>query len=294
MNALVVGAALGTGILLVVSGLVGTRPTLRVLLAHVDQPQANRPVAPPRTLAGRLLGTRLAATTAGAQLSERLRVELRMCGSGPAELLGAMVAGAVIGLAAVAMIASTLTAGMVRADPGLLAVTMLAAIGVGAAVPVVTLRRRAQTRRRAFRHALSCYLDLVAIRLAGGAGIDTALSASVDAGHGWAFGALADTLRAARLAGEAPWHGFARLGDDLDVSELRELAASMTLAGSEGARVRASLLTKARAMRTRALSDTERHAQAASERMALPIVVLMTGFVVFLGYPAVVHVVHGI
>jgi tight adherence protein C len=294
VNALVVGAALGTGILLVVSGLVGTRPSLRVLLAHVDQLQASCPIAPSRTMAGRLVGTYLATTTAGAQLSERLRVELRMSGSSPAELLGAMVTGAAIGLAAVPIIASTLTAGMVRADPGLLAITTLGTICVGAVVPVVTLRRQAQTRRRAFRHALSCYLDLVAIRLAGGAGIDTALNASVDAGHGWAFSALRDTLRAARLAGQPPWDGFARLGDDLDVTELRELAASMTLAGSEGARVRASLLTKARAMRTRALSDTERHAQAASERMALPIVVLMTGFVVFLGYPAVVHVVHGI
>jgi tight adherence protein C len=47
-------------------------------------------------------------------------------------------------------------------------------------------------------------------------------------------------------------------------------------------------------MRTRALSDAERSAQSASERMSLPIVVLMAGFVVFLGYPAVMRVMQGI
>lgn len=294
MSALIVGATFGVGIVLIVSGLVGTRPSLQMVLAHVDRPQASAPVAAPRTLMGRVVGTRLERTPAGAHLADRLRVELRLADSTPAELLGAVIAGATVGLAATALIAPTLTGGAVRADPTLVALIAIGATGVGATVPVVALQRRAQTERRAFRHALSCYLDLVAIRLAGGAGIDTALNASVDAGHGRAFAALRDTMRAARLVGEPPWQGFARLGDDLDISELRELAASMTLAGNEGARVRASLLTKADAMRVRALSDTERHAQAASERMALPIVVLMTGFVLFLGYPAVVHVVHGI
>jgi Flp pilus assembly protein TadB len=105
---------------------------------------------------------------------------------------------------------------------------------------------------------------------------------------------LQRALSGARLAGAPPWQGFERLGQELQVPEVSELAASMALAGDEGARFRASLAAKARAMRTRALSDAERSAQAASERMSLPIVVLMAGFVVFLGYPAVMRVVQGI
>ena len=68
----------------------------------------------------------------------------------------------------------------------------------------------------------------------------------------------------------------------------------MALAGDEGARVRVSLAAKATAIRTRALAETERHAHAASERMSLPLVILMAGFVIFLGYPAVMNVVQGI
>ena len=34
--------------------------------------------------------------------------------------------------------------------------------------------------------------------------------------------------------------------------------------------------------------------QSASERMSLPVVLLMTGFIVFLGYPAVAQVINGL
>ena len=94
--------------------------------------------------------------------------------------------------------------------------------------------------------------------------------------------------------GEPPWTGLDRLGTDLGISELNELAASVTLAGDEGARVRASIAAKARSIRVRGLADAESAAQAASERMSLPIVLLMLGFVVFLGYPAVMQVLTGL
>ena len=51
-------------------------------------------------------------------------------------------------------------------------------------------------------------------------------------------------------SGEPPWPGLDRLGTELGVPELNELAASVTLAGDEGARVRASIAAKARAMRS--------------------------------------------
>jgi Flp pilus assembly protein TadB len=98
----------------------------------------------------------------------------------------------------------------------------------------------------------------------------------------------------ASLLGKTPWAGLARLGDELEVPELKELAASAELAGSEGARVRASVAVKARALRLRALADAEAAAQSASERMSLPIVLLLVGFVLFLGYPAVVQVLAGL
>jgi tight adherence protein C len=156
------------------------------------------------------------------------------------------------------------------------------------------LRVDAAKRRKGFLHALSCFLDLVAVRLAGGAGVDGALNQCAEAGHGWAFVEIRQALAEARLLGEAPWSGLARLGTDLGIAELGELAASVSLAGAEGARVRTSLSAKARSIRTKGLANAQATAESASERMSLPVVMLMFGFVAFLGYPAVMQVLTGL
>ena len=109
-----------------------------------------------------------------------------------------------------------------------------------------------------------------------------------------AFDELRRALLESRLQGETPWAGFARLGDELAFPELGELAASAALAGDEGAKVRASLAAKARALRLRGLTDIEAAAHAATERMTLPVVLLMLGFIVFLAYPAIDQVLNGI
>jgi tight adherence protein C len=161
-------------------------------------------------------------------------------------------------------------------------------------LPVDRASSRAAERRRTFRHAFSAFLDIVSISLAGGRGVDSALHDGASAGRGWAFSELRRALLEARLAGETPWAGLDRLGSELAVSELSELAASAALAGSEGARVRSSLAAKARAIRQRSLAESEAAAQSASERMSLPIVLLMVGFIVFLVYPAIDRVLTGI
>jgi Flp pilus assembly protein TadB len=165
---------------------------------------------------------------------------------------------------------------------------------VGFFVPAITLRSQADERRQSFRHALSSFLDLVAITLAGGAGVETALERSAKTGRGWAFEELRQALLASRLQGETPWAGLDRLGSDLGIVELQELAASVGLAGEDGARIRTSLASKARSLRTRGLTETEGKAHAATERMSIPIVLLMVGFMIFVIFPAIDRITTGL
>jgi hypothetical protein len=164
----------------------------------------------------------------------------------------------------------------------------------GFVIPDLRVRRRAARLRADFRHALSAYLDLVVISLAGGAGVDSALHDSLTAGHGWAFRQLDRALSAARLTRATPWLALNQLGTELDISELTELAASVSLAGTEGARVRQSLAAKAAALRGRELTDAETAAGEATEHMSLPVVALLLGFLVFVAYPAVSQVLTGL
>ena len=59
---------------------------------------------------------------------------------------------------------------------------------------------------------------------------------------------------------------------------------------TEGAKVRTSLRSRAAALRTKQITDAEADAAAATERMSLPIVALMAGFLIFIGFPAVAAV----
>jgi tight adherence protein C len=161
-------------------------------------------------------------------------------------------------------------------------------------VPDLALRTEAADRRKDFRHSLGSFLDLVVISLAGGAGVESALRDAASIGRGWAYGQLRNALEVTSLTGETPWAALARLGEEVGVPELIELSASISLAGTEGARVRESLAVKASSLRDHALSEAESDAQATTEKMAVPTVLLFGGFLILIGYPALDAVITGL
>ncbi|WP_285691305.1 type II secretion system F family protein [Actinoplanes sp. NBRC 103695] len=164
----------------------------------------------------------------------------------------------------------------------------------GFLAPELSVRSEAAQHRTAFRDALSSFLDLVVISLAAGSGVDQALDEAASVGSGPAYAEIRYALTEARLARVPPWDTLALLGQRLAVPELRQLAATVGMAGSEGARVRSSLRSRAVAMRDKRLTDAEGEANAATERMSLPIVALFAGFLIFLGYPALAAVLGGL
>lgn len=178
-----------------------------------------------------------------------------------------------------------------------LVVPVVASLILGAAgflAPELSVRSDAAKHRAGFRDALSSFLDLVVISLASGAGVDQALDEAAKVGSGPAYSELRYALAEARLARVPPWDILAALGRRVALPELQQLAASVGLAGTEGARVRASLRSRAISLRDRQLTDAEGDANAATERMSLPIVALFAGFLIFLGYPAVAAVLSGL
>jgi len=168
----------------------------------------------------------------------------------------------------------------------LLLIASLALLVVGFMLPVLQLRTRAKMKRREFRTSLSAYLDLVSIMLAGGAGIESALVAASRVGDGPTFHLIADSLDVARATRRSPWEILAIEGERIGIDELPELAATIKLGGEQGARMTASLVAKAASMRAKQLAEIEADANAATERMGLPMVLLFMGLLILLGYPA--------
>ena len=299
ITALGLGAGLGIGLWALIVGLFPPRPPLGTVLARVT-------ASPPVPVPSPILSTEDVGWSA--RLGRPFVTPLRALGLPRGSLLGDL---AVIGrpvsvhLAQQASCALTgflgpVTAQLLRTLGGVsvgITLPVLAAVALavlGFLTPTLRVRDEATRRRAGFGHALSAYLDLVGITLAGGAGVDSALRESVTIGHGWAFTQLRRGLDTARLTRTTPWTALRQLGEELGVSELSELAASVSLAGTEGAKVRASMAAKAATLRTHQITDAEADAHAATERMSLPVMILFLGFLVFLGFPALTQVLTGL
>lgn len=297
---LALGVTFGVGVLLVARALAPPPPPLDAALSQLHRRPdlveiANRDSGGISGVVGERLSPRLGRLLEAATVSsDRLQSDLTLLGRSLERHYGEKVIVALFGFALPTLASLVMWAGGVSVALPFPLLGGLALAVVFFFVPDLTLRSQADERRRDFRHALGSFLDLVVIGLAGGAGVESALADAASIGRGWAFTQLRNALEVTRLTGETPWAALARLGEELGVPELPELAASVSLAGTEGARVRSSLAAKAEAIRDHTMAEQEAEAQSATETMALPVVLLFVGFLILIGYPAVDAVLQGI
>lgn len=294
MIVMLLGALFGAGVTTAVYGLRPPRPALADVLTVLNTPA--RPVDSPAGGQDAEWATRLGRRAvplvrALGFPTASLRADLAVCGTDEEQHLAGKAVCATVGLLApwAAMLVLRLGAG-VEAGWWVPSAGAFALAVVLFFVPDLSVRQQAARRRREMRHTLSLVLDLTVIALAGGAGVQQALTQAVAAPQGWAAARLRHALHVAQLTRTSPWSHLGDLGRQLSVADLSELASTLNLAGSEGAKVRGSLAAKARAMRRRRISEADGAAQAATERMSLPVVGLFAAFLLLIGYPALAHV----
>ncbi len=291
---LAAGAVAGSGVALLVLLLSRTQPGIAATLSRLDR--SNRRSGLTRSAAGERVDGRLdraresigarlesEATLRGWQLS-RTRTDLAVMNRSMTHHLGTK---ALLALAAFIWFPSVVTLLGYASGVGVPIIVALVAALLGFVLPDLQLRRDAEQRRRDFRHVVGSFLDLVAMNLAGGRGLPEALMAASSFGDHWAMVRLRQALSNARIMGWTPWESIARLGQDLGVEELRDLASALALAGDEGARIRTSLMARAESMRRKELVDVEGAAGESSQSMLLAQLLMCIAFLVFLAYPAV-------
>ncbi|MFZ6003065.1 MAG: type II secretion system F family protein [Actinomycetota bacterium] len=279
------GALLGTGLWLVWTGWSPARQPLHAVLARLGQPRVEVEPVSRDNLDVRVgvLARRIGVvdhTVAG------MRADLRVLRRSPDEQAALLVTYAVLGF---------LWAPVVAAGGWLVGVRLPIAIPLwlaplGGAIGVISALRSVKTaaaqRRQAFSHALSSFCDITGMCLAAGRGVESSLETAAHTGRGWAFVELQTALRAGYVRGDTPWDALARLGTEAQLDDLVELAAALSLAGDEGAAVRDTVSSKAKAIRERLTSEAERSAASVTERMGIPATLLLLGFILFLGFPA--------
>jgi hypothetical protein len=275
---IVAGLVTGLGCWLAISELIPTGPSLRAALDRLDSGGGAAGQAPLPARIGRRLKAALPWLPVPAQ-------DLRLLGQDPTDWLASKVSCGFIGLALVPVLSGLLALGG-RSLSWTIPVggTLL----LGAAMfflPDLVTRVNAKEKRADFRHALTSYLDLVALERGAGAAPTEALEAAAEVGHGWAFERISGALEQARRASLPPWDGLAALADEIGITELADLAEIAGVAGQEGARILQTLSARAESMRAEALAEAKAQAGARSTTMVLPIALLAGGFLVLLIFP---------
>ncbi len=294
------GAVAGLGVLVAVWLVAQPRTTGPVALALLDQRLARGRREASLTADRRhteesqrmrRVGARIGDVldSQGLRLPARLEADLGIVGQSREMFLARIAGGALLGgaLPNCALLPFAMLGLIGFAVP--LWLVLIGAL-IGGVIPYLELARRAEEKRRAFRHMVSAFLDLVAMNLAGGRGVPEALQAASSISDSWGVVRIRDTLESAKLQGITPWAALGQLGEEVDVDELRDLAAALALVAEDGAKVRESLTARAASMRHRELADAEAKAEERSQSMLVAQLLLCVGFLVFLIYPSLARV----
>jgi Type II secretion system (T2SS), protein F len=275
---IVAGLLASLGCWLAVNELIPATPDLRAAIRRLDSGAGSRQAAAwPVRLSGRL--------GAVSRWFPVPRADLRLLGREASGWLATKIAYGVLGLALAPILSALLLLGG-RQVPWMLPAGGSLALGtLMFFLPDVVTRVNARERRADFRHALTSYLDLVALERGAGAAPTEALEAAAAVGGGWAFERIRAALDQARRASLPPWDGLSALAADIGISELADVAEIAGVAGQEGARILDTLTARAGSMRAQALTAMKARAGARSTTMVLPIALLAGGFLVLLIFP---------
>ncbi|MGW0969866.1 hypothetical protein [Streptomyces sp. NPDC002516] len=281
------GGTVGAGLALLVRELLRPQPALAAALARsapatltMPEPDLDRDEVWGRWLLGRfgrLPGVRVPA------------VDLALLGQGVGQFMLKKVALAALGLLCpVIATIPWIIAGVglpfyVPAGVGLLVAGLLFI------TPDLAVRDQARRAREEFAHALSAYVDLVALKRAADAGPAEALEKAAAVGRGWPFVFLQGALRRARLEKIAPYQALSELAAEYGLPVLGDVADIMRGSATDGAAVYKALRARTGALNAELLAGQAAEANAASEKMTAPGALLAVLVMLLMAFPAVIR-----
>ncbi|MET8411864.1 type II secretion system F family protein [Streptomyces sp. NPDC005195] len=281
------GGTVGAGLALLVRELLLPQPALRPALARsapatltMPEPELDR-----EEVWGRWLLARLERLP-GVRIPT---INLALLGQGPGQFMLKKVALATLGLLCPVIatipwiIAGVSLPFYVPAGVGLL-ITGLLFI-----TPDLAVRDQAKRAREEFAHALSAYLDLVALKRAADAGPAEALEKAAEVGRGWPFLYLQGALRRARLEKIPPYQALTELAAEYELPVLTDVADIMRGSATDGAAVYKALRARTAALNAELLADQAAEANAASEKMTAPGALLAVLVMLLMAFPAVIR-----
>lgn len=289
--ALVGGALLGLGLVLLVARLIPAEPDLAEALTRLT-PARGRTTSRQSAVAPR--GKERVGLWAIKSLPPTLWVrtptrELALLRISLARFYGDKIVFALLGLLIPPLLAFSF--GVVGLDFPIV-IPAIASLGLAVMMfflPNYNAIDDAKSARVEFTRALGAYIDLVALERSNGSGVRQAMESAAEIGDSWVFTRLSEELKRSRWSGQPPWDALHALSEELGLPELNDFADIMRLSGEEGASVYTNLRARSSAMRTAMLNDEITEANAVGERMSIPGSLLGVIFMAILVAPSLLR-----
>ncbi|MGF0177219.1 type II secretion system F family protein [Streptomyces sp. Marseille-Q5077] len=284
---LLTGGTVGGGVALLVRELLRPQPALAAALARSAPARLSmpEPVLDREELWGRWLLARIERLP-GVRIPTK---NLALLGQGPGQFMLKKTALAALGLLCPVLVTIPWIIAGVSLPFYVPAVAGFAIAGLLFVTPDLAVRDQAKRARQEFAHALSAYLDLVALKRAADAGPTEALEKAAAVGRGWPFLYLQGALRRARLEKIPPYQALTELADTYDLPGLDDVADIMRGSATDGAAVYKALRARTAALNAELLSDQATEANAASEKMTAPGALLAVLVMLLMAFPAVIR-----
>ncbi|RMB57867.1 type II secretion system F family protein [Tessaracoccus antarcticus] len=174
------------------------------------------------------------------------------------------------------------------------AIPVIGSIGLGAVMwlmPGAEVKDKARLARAEFSYALGAFVEMVALERLSGSGVPQALQRAADIGDSWAFQRISATLKRTEYTGHNPWDALEDLGNELNLTDLADLADIMRLAGADGTQIYTSLRARAATMRNALLTNHIAAANRTGERIAIPVGLLVIVLAITLITPAFLRMI---
>lgn len=213
--------------------------------------------------------------------------ELRLVGRSPERHVASMLLAALLGaVAPTVMVVVLQRAGLLGFGPVVPVAGFLGGAVLGPVVLHGTTVERAATVMVDLRYQTSAYLDVVTMLLAANTGYEGALEQASLAGDGRLFVELRHRMREAGARGTSLTEALQRTGVELGLDELEQIAATASLAASQGAPVARTLAAKCATLRSALATQQESEARLRTSRLTTPIVGMALIFMGLVIYPA--------
>jgi tight adherence protein C len=281
------GFAIAAGGWLCITAFATSTPSLARTVAHLHRPAVRQVAVTDRWTA---FGSALMAV-GGRAGGEETRRRLDLVGRTPEAHAALLATAALAGFVTPLVLAAIVTWSSATVATWMVSLGFaLGLAAVGVLLVVADLEQRAAAASRDLRHQLSAYLDVLTMLLASNQGNEGALRLAADAGDGRLFVELRRRMLEAATAGRPAVTALAALGRDLGVVELIEIAASASLATSQGAPVARSLVAKTESLRSSLQAEQEQDARVRTGKITFPLVAMGIVFIILGLYPALVSI----